>query len=497
MLLIFHRLNHFMSTPTSTSSAPSATAHRTPDSPDFSDDAIDFRDLFMRVARGLPQIVGLALIGIVVAVIGAWALSRVQPVVTSTRVVFSFPGFERGEYPDKSKFQADDLRAPTIVAEALRRQGLDTSGEFQAKIRGALSVEGVVPPNIVKERDRLRAAGQNPPVYVPDEYTISLSQRRLFALTDQQRGALLNEIIAIYRENFRRTYAQTPLAFGSAFETLRAVDFPEFEIILNADLGNILSYLSRQEEIAKNYRSPTTNFSFKDLSEQTERFTQIQLNEVLGLIHENGLSRNRRMAMIKLDYYLRQLGERESRAVDDEKVVRDLLTETQQRAQNVILGVKSQATQSRTESPVLDQGLIDSLLANDAHNFLLRKTLDAGLKTKEIQAEKSRLLAMRANLKSFVENPPAEQLALTAQVDASLKNLETNYQKLTENIRRTFADFANQRYGDAIRQADQAQTEGILRPLTIAGAVGGFLGLALGAGLSLLGLYVGRQPVAK
>lgn len=382
-----------MSTPNSTPSVPAtaATAHRTSASTDLPDDTIDFRDLFMRIARGLPQIVGLALVGLVVAVIGAWALSRVQPVTTSTRVVFSFPGFERGEYPDKSKFQADDLRAPAVVAEALRRQGLDTSSEFQSKIRGALSAEGVIPPNIVKERDRLRAAGQNPSVYVPDEFVVTLSQRRLFALADRQREALLNEIIAVYRENFRRTYAQTPLAFGSAFETLKKADYPEFEIILIADLENIRSYLATQGEIAKNYRSPSTNFSFKDLHEQTDRFSQIQLNETLGLIHENGLSHNRRVAMMKLDFYLRQLGDRENRALDEEKVVRDLLTETQQRAQNVVLGVKSQATQNRSDAPVLDQGLIDSLLANDATNFLLRRALDAGLKTKGIQAEKNRL----------------------------------------------------------------------------------------------------------
>ncbi len=488
-----------MSTPTSTPSAPLAenSADRAPDSLNFPDDSLDLRNLFTRIARGLPQIVGLALVGLVVAVLGAWALSWGQPVVTSTRVVFSFPGFERGEYPDKSKFQADDLRAPEVVAEALRRQGLDTSSEFQTKIRGALSVEGVVPPNIVKERDRLRAAGQNPPGYVPDEYAVTLSQRRSFALTDRQREALLNEIIAAYREIFRRTYAQTPLAFGSAFETLKTVDFPDFELILNADLENIRSYLTNQGDIAKNYRSPTTNFSFKDLGEQTERFTQIQLNEVLGFIHENGLSRNRRVALMKLDYYLRQLGERESHALDDEKIVRGLLTEAQQRAQNIVLGVKSQVAQTRSDSPVLDQGLIDSLLANDAYNFLLRRTLDAGLKTKEIQAEKNRLLALKNNLKQFVENPPADQSSLAAQADASLKNLETNYQRLIENIRRTFTDFANQRYGDAVRQAGQPQTEGIFRPLTIAGAVGLFLGLALGAGLSLLGIYLGRQPVGK
>jgi len=69
--------------------------------------------------------------------------------------------------------------------------------------------------------------------------------------------------------------------------------------------------------------------------------------------------------------------------------------------------------------------------------------------------------------------------------------------KLADGIRRTYADFVNQRYGDAIRQAAQAKTDGILLSLVIAGAVGAILGLALGAGLSLLGINFGRSPVAK
>jgi hypothetical protein len=487
---------YLMSTPNSTPSAPISTnsAHRAPDS---SDDAIDLRDLFKRIARGLPQIIGLALVGLAVAMVGAWALSRAQLVTSSTRVVFSFVGFERGEYPDKSKFQADDLRAPAVVAEALRRQGLDTSSENQSKIRGSISVEGVFPPNIVKERDKLRAAGQNPPAFVPDEYTLSISQRRLFALPDRQREALLNEILAVYRENFRRTYAQAPLAFGSAFETLKGADYPEYELVLTADLENIRSFLVTQQELAKNFRSTTTNFSYKDHLEQVERFTQIQANGVLGLIRENGLSRNHRFALTKIEFYLKRLGEREAHAIDDEKVVRDLLTETQQRAQNVVLGVKSQTSQNRSDTPVLDQGLIDSLLANDANNFLLRRALDAGLKTKEIQAEKNRLLAVRDNLKRIDKISDAEESALSEQLNAAVKNLEASYLDLIESIRRTYGDFVNQRFVDAIRQVSQSQTEGILLSLGIAGTVGSFLGFALGAGLSLLGIYVGRRPVAK
>jgi Chain length determinant protein len=460
---------------------------------DDADDTIDLRELFARVWRGLPQILGLMLIFATVGAGLALIASRVQPVDTTTRVIFSFRGFERGIYPDNSRFQQDDLRAPAVIAEALRRQSLDTSSEFQSKIRGALSIEGIIPDSVVKARDRLRASGQTPPPYIPDEYQVSLTLPRSNELSGTQRQKLLMEIVSVYRENFHRTYGQAPLAFGTAFETLRGADFAEYELVFNTEIANIKHYLDRQIEQARAFRSPTTNFSFKDLQDQVELFSQIQLNEVLGLIHENGLSRNRTTAMIKMNYYLRQLEDRERQAVEEERVVRDLLDQSGNRAENVVLGVKSQAAQTRPDAPILDQGLIDSLLANDAYNFLVRRALDAGLRVKQIQAEKNRLLDLRDNLRTFLSSTATDQSSVQVQVTESIERLETNYNKLIDAIRRTHADFALQEFGDAIRLSAEVKTDSLLRPLAIAVVLGSFLGFCLGAGLSLLGIYVEKS----
>ena len=458
------------------------------------DDAIDLRDLFFRLIKGAFQILGLALLGLAIAATISLVINRSQPTMTSTRVAFSFPGFERGQYPDKSKFQADDLRSPAVVDEALKRLGFDTSSDFQSRIRGGLSIEAIVPPNIVKERDRLRVAGQTPPTFIPDEYVLSLTLTPSSSFSTAQRERLLSEIVTVFRENFYRTYGQPPLAFGTAFETLSKADFSEYELVLNSEISSIRTYLIQQGELARSYRSPTTNFSFKDLAEQTELFAQIQLNEVLGVIRENGLSRNRATAMLKLNYYLRQLEERELKAIEEEKLVRDLLNQTQARAQNYVLGVKTQTAQNRGEA-VLDQGLIDSLLANDSYNFLVRRALDAGLEVKSIQAQKTRLIAQRDNLKSFLESPPKDQSAIIAQSADALKRLESTYQTLIGNIRKTHADFSRQEYGNAIRITDEVRTPGKLKPLVLSSAVGAFIGFAMGAGLSLLGVYIGgRKP---
>src|SRR5690606_333409 len=117
-------------------------------------------------------------------------------------------------------------------------------------------------------------------------------------------------------------------------------------------------------EAAKAFRSQSTNLSFSDLLKQTQLFTQLRLNETLGLIRQNGLSKNRATAMVKMDYYLRTLEDQERKAAEEAKVVQDLLTKMQERGQGYVLGVKSQAAQSNPGAPILDQGLIDSLLVN-------------------------------------------------------------------------------------------------------------------------------------
>jgi hypothetical protein len=457
------------------------------------DDSIDLRELVGRVVQGLPQIIGLCLIGISIASLTIVGLRQLQPPASATRVTFSFSELERGTYPNRTPFQADDLRAPAVIAEALLGLGLTTSGDLQSRVRGALKIEAIIPANLQKERDKLRAAGQNPPSFIPDEYTLTLDGTKAVPLTRAQREQLLIEIVNVYRQNFRDTHGQTPVAFGTAFETLRNADFPEYELVLTTELETIRNYLQQKAGDAAKFRSPVTNFSFKDLLDQTELFSRLQLNEVLGLIHQNGLSRSRSLAMLKLNHHLRLLEDRERSALEEERVVRDLLAQAQSGTQSYVLGIKSQAAQSRNAGPMLDRGLVDSLLENDAYNFLIRRALDVGFNVRRIQAEKIRLLDLRDNMKAFTEDSKEDQSLVIARVQKSLTTLEQAYHRLVSAIRRTHADYADQEYGNAIRLSEQVRITSIWRPLIKAAAIGAFLGLALGAGLSLLGVYLGRQ----
>lgn len=470
-----------------------------PNSPQNSvsdDDAIDFAELSRRLFRGLPATLGLASLGLAIAASGYVSSITFQSVNTTARLVFSFAGFEEGEYPDKSKFSPDDVRSPEIIAEALKRKGLEASNDVQASVRGALNVEGIIPESVVRDRDRQRASGQIPRVYTPDEYSLTLSLPRKFPLSAQQRAALLNEIVSIYREKFTRTYVALPLDMGKAFEALAGADYYDYDLVLTRDSQNIGAFLAEMSEKARSFRSQRTNLSFSDLVKQNQLFTQIRLNEVLGLIRRDGLSRDRNLALVKMDYYLRTLSDRELQAVEEEKVVQDLLRQAQDREQRYALGVKSQ-TQQRNDGILVDQGLVDSLLANDAYNFLVRQTLEASLKTRRIQSEKAILQERRDSMEKFITSNAAEKTEALTQFQNSLNELQKVYDKLISDIRLTYEDYQQQQYADAIRVSMQAQTQSFYRSLALAGIAGFGIGGALGLGLTLLGIGIGRTKTAE
>jgi hypothetical protein len=197
--------------------------------------------------------------------------------------------------------------------------------------------------------------------------------------------------------------------------------------------------------------------------------------------------------LLKFDYYLKTLSEDEDRAAEEEKVVQALLKQSQERMQNYVLGIKSQTGAQRSEGTVIDQGLVDSLLANDANNFLVRESLKASLKTRRIQSDKAILLDRRKNITEFIASGGAQKNEVLEQFQKSLDKLKATYNKLVTDTRLTYQDYQQQYYGDAVQISMQPITASFYRGLAVAGAAGLGTGMALGLGLALLGLVAGKK----
>ncbi len=463
--------------------------------PPAAEDTINFADIFRRLRAGFILTLGLTFTGIGLGIAASWIAAQKQPATTSLRVAFGFPGFERGTYPNGTKFQADDVRAPDIVNEAIRQLNLpNADGKLATAVRGAISITGFVAPGIIKERDRLRAAGQTPPPFFPDEYELSLSLPRDFPLAHRSRELLLTEIVNTYLARFRRNYVEPPQQFGDAFRSLQNADFVEYELVLTREMQSITGYLEQRQQKAPRFRSPTNNLSFQDLLTEVELFAQVRLNDVLGLIYVNGLSRNRSHALLKMEYYSRTLEDQARRLTEEESVVLNLLARSQERTQNYVLANKAQPQNTAQVQPLLDQTFIDALLSNDAYNFLVRKALDAGLAVRRVQAERARLQERRERMESFAKAEQQDQAAAIAAMQTALVGVERDYQNLMLKLRECLEDYSRQEYGDAVRISAQPTTDSLTRSLLLGALTGALAGLALGFGLSLLEVGLRRRP---
>jgi hypothetical protein len=457
------------------------------------DEFIDLKLIFKKLISGTTQSIAFSLLGLVIATLLFLVYTNFSYVVTSTRLVVSFKGSNAGIYPDKSKFSYTDIVSSDIVHDALREINIEGNQELEVKIKRSLSIEGIIPTELVKQRDRLISSGQTLPPVIPSEFNLTLNLPRTVQLTTARRRQLLISIINMFKLKFERTYATPPIALGNLSNLLLTSDYDDFERILADNSNRIESYLFELHKEAGSFRSGRTKLSFGDLINENQDFNQIYKNKTLGLIHEGKIAKNRKAAILKMNYKLYELSNLEKKQIEEEKSSREYLDEVARHTSSYILGVKSQITNEHNNTPILDKDLIDSLVANDTYSFILKKALDASLKLKNTQVEQ---IIIADNLKSM-------QAALDSEIDKQLNDkanesvidLIKAYDTLVHDIRDTYSDYATQEFSDTIRLSAPIETESIWRALLIPSLAGLGLGAALGMGLSLvdINLYKARK----
>ena len=354
------------------------------------------------------------------------------------------------------------MKSPPIVAEAIRRKGLDQSGDFQRKISAAFDIEPVVPSALA--RARALTAGQTPPTYIPDEYVVSLSLPRNSPPSIEERGLLLNEIVSVYQEQAQRIQASIPLPVGNLVEVLAHTDADDYGEVINAEVQSLTACLSQLNAEAPVFRSQKTNLSFSDLLRECQIFGQTYVSKTLKLIRLANAAATSRTALSKMDNDLQALADQEREAIEEQKTFREFLDEAE----------------ANIKGP------------DATYDFAFRKALDAGIRVNGLQSDEARILGQRKRIEAAVSSDSRTEFTQKREVDLSLQPLETAYQKMVIDIRNTYADYARGRIIDAVHIESMATSSGVLWPLVTAGIVGLSLGLAGGIGMSLLRIYVGE-----
>jgi hypothetical protein len=448
---------------------------------------IDFKIIFKKLISTIPRSIGLSLLGLVLSILIFLIYYDFSNISTSTRVVFSFKGYNNGLYPDKSKFSYQDLIAPDIIHTAVLNCNLDLSESYQNKITQSISIEGLLTSDQVKLRDRLISTGQSVSTLIPDEYILTIVLPRNFNLTIEQRKHLLLSIVNSFKTKFEKAYAISPITLGNLTAALQSADYDDFELILADNSNRIESYLNNLIKDASTFRSRRTKLTFADLLNENQDFNQVYKNKTLGFIHEGNLARDRKAALIKMDYQLYELLNLEKQEIEEEKTTREYLNDANIHSSNYILAVKSQIMDQHTSNaPLLDKSLIDSLINNDTYSFFIKKALEVSLKLKSTQVQKIIVSEKRARMELALKADSKIDQELINKASQSMSELVNTYSKLINDIQVTYSEYASQEFSDAIRLTAPIESESIWKALLIPAIVGLCLGGFVGIGLSLL-----------
>ena len=172
--------------------------------------------------------------------------------VAQTSIEFIYSGIEKGQAPDGSTFNTDEIIAPTVLDAAVKDAGLGDTITDISKLRQVLRVEGVD----TDEYRRLVAAAENGDANAantlrnytmyPTRFNIVISNPEALGLSDDQAKQLLNKIVAQYYVSFQKNYSVLNM-FDSAMFGLSRNELYEFTDIYDqyiSSLNTIKVYLT-------------------------------------------------------------------------------------------------------------------------------------------------------------------------------------------------------------------------------------------------------------
>lgn len=193
--------------------------------------------------------------------------------VAQTSIEFIYKGIEKGETPDGSLLNSDDIIAPAILAAAVDDAGLGDKVTDISSFRQAVRVESVE----TNEYVQLVAAAadgntdaantlRNYTMY-PTRFNIVISNPEGYGLSDEQAKLLLDKIVMAYYKDFQKRYSVVNM-FDSEMFVLSRNELLEFTDIYDmyvSSLTSIKSYLTTLASENPTFTSHKNNTTFNQL----------------------------------------------------------------------------------------------------------------------------------------------------------------------------------------------------------------------------------------
>lgn len=397
------------------------------------DEAPTFRDavrfLYDRRVRLAARFVLFLALGAAGTAVWAWR----NPPVADGRILLTFPGIERGEYPSGKKFSVEDFRGAEVLRAAAADSGLPADFDL-ARLSANLDIAPIMPAEVLARWKKQDRDGLRREEYVPTEFEIQI---RLEPAHSSRAIRFFDALVNRYRgrAKFEQKAALRFTSEPSAFQydrLLRDYDYWEIPLLFDQNVELLSAWLKQLVRDSREYRDPRSHYSFRALDDELAAWNAIRLESLKAMTFKGRLVKNRELALTTMQYRLEDL-DVQIRQKSEEAAEAMHLLEVAQKPQPLL----SAQPGGGSLLPVVDNALADRIMRSDFMPELIRRITDLQEKAKALQGTKWRVerdIAYLPQARAIrPEELPAGYRGLIETMTAELRAIVARYNDLLDS----------------------------------------------------------------
>lgn len=243
-----------------------------------------------------------------------------KPVMTMS---LNYPEAEKGLNPDGTRFNIFEIKSEKVLDKALSK--FSDSGLTVDQLRNRIDVyEKAL--NTTAEKVKIAKMSGDTFKYIPNEYTISYSQKNKFI--KNHTIEMLTAIAEAYEEIFESGHGYNNSILQ--FDENEIAEYDRYEYAEIADLmlskAKIIEiYISKRSGESGSYLSTETEETFINILEMINNFKNIEVEKFKAFIISSAITKDKVAYINKLKYTVDTLNFKKRKAVNESEFVKDTM----------------------------------------------------------------------------------------------------------------------------------------------------------------------------
>ena len=205
---------------------------------------------------------------------------------------------EEGYSPDGKKIDTTEIYATNMVAQAMKKLGLDYTQTTADNIRMGIHVEPIITEEDLLVQQSKLDNGEKDYELNPTQYVVSFNCG--VSNGKEYPRKVLNQILQEYAIYYGKTHVNTSLAANPVSDiTTKGYDYLEMAEVMDDTLTSITERLMDKVVWNEEFRSSRTGMSFQDLKDEFEFIQDVEVRQLFSEILAGRVTKDRDLLLEK------------------------------------------------------------------------------------------------------------------------------------------------------------------------------------------------------